>query len=51
VHGTAPDTTGEDKRLRKCVTGLSPDKMNLFELLKQKCGWTDQEVQNNVRVI
>lgn len=26
-------------------------KMNLFELFKQKCGWTDQEVQNNVRVI
>ena len=25
-------------------------KMNLFELFKQKCGWTDQEVQNNVRV-
>ena len=26
-------------------------KMNLFELFKQKCGWTDQEVQKNVRVI
>ena len=26
-------------------------KMNLFELFKQKCGWADQEVQNNVRVI
>ncbi|WP_294749071.1 site-specific DNA-methyltransferase [uncultured Prevotella sp.] len=26
-------------------------KLNLFELFKQKCGWTDQEVQNNVRVI
>ena len=26
-------------------------KMNLFELFKQKCGWTDQEVKNNVRVI
>ena len=26
-------------------------KMNLFELFKQKCSWTDQEVQNNVRVI
>ncbi len=26
-------------------------KMNLFELFKQKCGWTDQEVRNNVRVI
>lgn len=27
------------------------EKMNLFEIFKQKCGWTDQEVQNNVRVI
>lgn len=27
------------------------EKMNLFELFKQKCGWTDQEVRNNVRVI
>ena len=27
------------------------EKMNLFELFKQKCSWTDQEVQNNVRVI
>ena len=27
------------------------EKMNLFELFKQKCGWTDQEVKNNVRVI
>ena len=26
-------------------------KMNLFELFKQKCNWTDQEVNNNVRVI
>ena len=26
-------------------------KMNLFELFKQKCGWTDEEVRNNVRVI
>ena len=26
-------------------------KMNLFELFKQKCGWTEQEVRNNVRVI
>lgn len=26
-------------------------KMNLFELFKQKCGWTDEEVKNNVRVI
>ena len=25
--------------------------MNLFELFKQKCGWTEQEVRNNVRVI
>ncbi len=26
-------------------------KMNLFELFKQKCGWTDEEVKNNVKVI
>lgn len=27
------------------------DKMNLFELFKQKCNWSDVEVKNNVRVI
>ena len=26
-------------------------KMNLFELFKQKCDWSDEEVRNNVRVI
>ena len=26
-------------------------KMNLFELFKQKCDWTDEEVKNNMRVI
>ena len=26
-------------------------KINLFELFKQKCDWTDEEVKNNVRVI
>ena len=26
-------------------------KMDLFELFKQKCDWTDEEVKNNVRVI
>ena len=26
-------------------------KMNLFELFKQKCDWTDEEAKNNVRVI
>lgn len=26
-------------------------KMNLFELFKQKCSWSDTEVKNNVRVI
>ncbi len=26
-------------------------KMNLFELFKQKCDWTDEEEKNNVRVI
>lgn len=27
------------------------NKMNLFELFKQKCDWSDEEVRNNVRVI
>ena len=27
------------------------NKMNLFELFKQKCDWTDEEVKKNVRVI
>ena len=27
------------------------NKMNLFELFKQKCSWTDEEVKRNVRVI
>ena len=27
------------------------NKMNLFELFKQKCSWTDEEVKENVRVI
>lgn len=26
-------------------------KLNLFELFKQKCEWSDEEVRNNVRVI
>lgn len=26
-------------------------KMNLFELFKQKCDWTDENVRNNIRVI
>lgn len=26
-------------------------KMNIFELFKQKCNWTDEEVKNNVKVI
>ncbi len=26
-------------------------KMNLFELFKQKCGWSETEVKNNIRVI
>ena len=26
-------------------------KMNLFELFKQKCSWTDEEVKKNIRVI
>ena len=27
------------------------NKMNLFELFKQKCSWTDEEIKKNVRVI
>lgn len=27
------------------------EKMNLFELFKQKCNWTEEEVKNNVKVI
>ena len=27
------------------------NKMNLYELFKQKCDWTDEEVKNNIRVI
>ena len=27
------------------------EKMNLFELFKQKCQWSDAEVRNNVKVI
>ena len=30
---------------------FNSQKMNLFELFKQKCDWTDEEVRNNVRVI
>ncbi len=26
-------------------------KMNLYELFKQKCGWSETEVKNNIRVI
>ena len=26
-------------------------KMNLYELFKQKCGWSDSDVKNNIRVI
>ena len=35
-----------DSSFKECA-----EKMNLFELFKQKCGWTDEEVKNNVRVI
>ena len=35
-----------DSSFQECA-----QKMNLFELFKQKCGWTDQEVQKNIRVI
>lgn len=27
------------------------EKMNLFEIFKQKCGWSDEEVRKNVKVI
>ena len=27
------------------------EKMNLFEIFKQKCNWSDDEVRKNVRVI
>ena len=27
------------------------NKMNLFELFKQKCSWTDEEIKKKVRVI
>ena len=35
-----------DSSFQECA-----QKMNLFELFKQKCGWTDQDVQKNIRVI
>ena len=36
---------------RDCSFNEAANKMNLFELFKQKCDWSDEEVRNNVRVI
>ncbi len=33
-----------------CFEGAA-EKMNLFELFKQKCGWNEEEALNNIRVI
>ena len=35
----------------KAVTDSFVGQRNLFELFKQKCGWSDAEVKNNVKVI
>ena len=55
VTGAVIDAIAETHPLRIVFRDSSfteaAQKMNLFELFKQKCGWTDQEVQNNVRVI
>jgi adenine-specific DNA-methyltransferase len=55
VTGDVIDAIAETHPLRVVFRDSSfaeaAQKMNLFELFKQKCGWTDQEVQNNVRVI
>ena len=55
VTGPVIDAIAETHPLRVVFRDSSfteaAQKMNLFELFKQKCGWKDQEVQNNVRVI
>ena len=55
VTGAVIDAIAETHPLRVVFRDSSfteaAQKMNLFELFKQKCGWTDQEVQNNIRVI
>ncbi len=55
VTGAVIDAIAETHPLRVVFRDSSfteaAQKMNLFVLFKQKCGWTDQEVQNNVRVI
>jgi adenine-specific DNA-methyltransferase len=55
VTGAVIDAIAETHPLRVVFRDSSfteaAQKMNLFELFKQKCGWTDKEVQNNVRVI
>ena len=49
------DTIAEMNPLRVVFRDSSfeeaSQKMNLFELFKQKCGWSDAEVKNNVKVI
>ncbi len=49
------DTIAEMSPLRVVFRDSSfteaAEKMNLFELFKQKCDWSDEEVRNNVRVI
>jgi adenine-specific DNA-methyltransferase len=55
VTSAVIDAVAETKPLRVVFRDSSftedAQKLNLFELFKQKCGWTDQEVQKNVRVI
>ncbi len=47
IAGTHPlRVVFRDSSFQECA-----QKMNLFELFKQKCGWTDQDVQKNIRVI
>ena len=36
---------------RAALIAEAAQKMNIFELFKQKCGWDEQEVRNNIRVI
>lgn len=55
VTETVIDTIAQMQPLRVVFRDSSfneaANKMNLFELFKQKCDWTDEEVKNNVRVI
>ena len=55
VTGPVIDAIAETHPLRVVFRDSSfteaAQKMNLFELFKQKLGWEEQEVRNNVRVI